>query len=104
MNDRTETAAAEPGETVTIAGWADEIRDLGGIAFLIGRDRTGKMQVKFEKDAMDDDLVETGTEVTRESVVSVSGTVEEEDRAPTGVEMVPDTVEILAPAEPELPL
>src|SRR5699024_8975110 len=71
---------------------------------LIVRDRTGKMQVKFEKDAMDDDLVETGTEVTRESVVSVSGTVEEEDRAPTGVEMVPDTVEILAPAEPELPL
>ncbi|EMA36548.1 aspartate--tRNA(Asn) ligase [Halococcus hamelinensis] len=104
MNDRTETAAAEPGETVTIAGWAHEIRDLGGIAFLIVRDRTGKIQVKFEKDAMDDDLVETGTEVSRESVVSVTGAVEEEERAPTGVEVVPESVEVLAPAEPGLPL
>jgi nondiscriminating aspartyl-tRNA synthetase len=104
MNERTTTAAAEPGDTVMVAGWAHEIRDLGGIAFLIVRDRTGKIQVKFEKDAMDDDLVEAGTGVTRESVVAVSGSVEEEDRAPTGVEIVPDSVEVLAPAEPELPL
>src|SRR5699024_5193979 len=104
MNDRTTTASAEPGDDVTVAGWAHEIRDLGGIAFLIVRDRTGKIQVKFEKDAMDDDLVETGTEVARESVVSVSGAVEEEERAPTGVEIVPDSVEVIAPADPELPL
>lgn len=104
MNERTTTAAAEPGDEVTVAGWAHEIRDLGGIAFLIVRDRTGKIQVKFEKDAMDDELVETGTDVTRESVVSVTGSVEAEERAPTGVEIVPESVEVLAPAEPELPL
>jgi nondiscriminating aspartyl-tRNA synthetase len=104
MDNRTYTADAEPGDEVTVAGWAHEIRDLGGIAFLIVRDTTGKIQVKFEKDEMDDDLVETGTEVTRESVVQVTGAVEEEDRAPTGVEIVPDSVEVIAPAEPELPL
>ena len=104
MEGRTYTADAEPGERVTIAGWAHEIRDLGGIAFLIVRDRTGKIQVKFATDEMDESLVETGTNVTRESVVSVSGTVEEEPRAPTGVEVVPESVEVLAPAEPELPL
>jgi nondiscriminating aspartyl-tRNA synthetase len=104
MEDRTHTADAEPGERVTIAGWAHEIRDLGGIAFLIIRDRTGKIQVKFATDEMDESLVETGTNVTRESVVSVSGTVEEEPRAPTGVEVVPEEIEVLAPAEPELPL
>ncbi|EMA49729.1 aspartyl-tRNA ligase [Halococcus morrhuae DSM 1307] len=104
MNDRTTTASAEPGDDVTVAGWAHEIRDLGGIAFLIVRDKTGKIQVKFEKDAMDDELVETGTEVARESVVSVTGAVEEEERAPTGVEIVPDSVEVIAPADPELPL
>ncbi|HET7325544.1 MAG TPA: aspartate--tRNA(Asn) ligase [Halococcus sp.] len=104
MNERTTTAEAKPGDTVTVAGWAHEIRDLGGIAFLIIRDRTGKIQVKFEKEEMDDDLVATGTEVTRESVVAVTGSVEEEDRAPTGVEIVPESVEVLAPAEPGLPL
>ena len=38
MDDRIYTAAAEPGETATGAGWVHEIRDLGGIAFLIVRD------------------------------------------------------------------
>ncbi|PSQ18345.1 aspartate--tRNA(Asn) ligase [Halobacteriales archaeon QS_8_69_73] len=104
MDDRTYTADAEPGEEVTVAGWVHEIRDLGGIAFLILRDTTGRIQVKFEKDEMDDDLVETGTEVTRESVVRVTGTVEAEERAPTGVEIIPESVAVVAPAEPDLPL
>jgi len=104
MDDRTYTADAEPGETVTVAGWVHEIRDLGGIAFLIVRDTTGKIQVKFEKDEMDDELVETGLGVHRESVVSVTGAVEEEDRAPTGVEIVPDSLDVVAEADPELPL
>jgi len=104
MDDRTYTADAEPGETVTVAGWVHEIRDLGGIAFLIVRDTTGKIQVKFEKAEMDDELVETGLGVHRESVVSVTGAVEEEDRAPTGVEIVPDSLDVVAEADPELPL
>ena len=104
MEDRTYAADADPGDHVTVAGWAHEIRDLGGIAFLIVRDTTGKIQVKFEKEEMDDALVETGTEVTRESVVQVTGAVEDEERAPTGVEIVPESVEVVAPAEPELPL
>ncbi|WP_408957648.1 aspartate--tRNA(Asn) ligase [Natrinema sp. 74] len=104
MQDRTYTADAEPGDDATVAGWVHEIRDLGGIAFLILRDTTGKIQIKFEKDEMDDDLVETGLGVSRESVVKVSGAVEEEPRAPTGVEITPDSVDVIAPADPELPL
>ncbi|PSQ36659.1 aspartate--tRNA(Asn) ligase, partial [Halobacteriales archaeon SW_10_66_29] len=49
MESRTYTADAAPGDSVTVAGWVHEIRDLGGIAFLILRDTTGKIQVKFEK-------------------------------------------------------
>ncbi|SIR63322.1 aspartate--tRNA(Asn) ligase [Natronorubrum thiooxidans] len=104
MQDRIHTADAEPGDDVTVAGWVHEIRDLGGIAFLILRDSTGKIQIKFEKDEMDEELVDTGLGVSRESVVSVSGAVEEEPRAPTGVEITPESVEIVAPADPELPL
>ncbi|MFC4987664.1 aspartate--tRNA(Asn) ligase [Saliphagus infecundisoli] len=104
MQDRTHTAETEPGDEVTVAGWVHEVRDLGGIAFLILRDATGRIQIKFEKDEMDDELVETGLEAARESVISVSGAVEEEPRAPTGVEITPDSVEVIAPADPELPL
>ncbi|MCQ4332113.1 aspartate--tRNA(Asn) ligase [Natronomonas sp. F2-12] len=104
MDDRTYTADATPDETVTVAGWVHEIRDLGGIAFLILRDKTGRIQIKFEKEEMDDELVETGLDAPRESVVSVTGAVEEEPRAPTGVEVTPDSVEVLSAADTELPL
>ena len=104
MESRTYTADAAPGDSVTVAGWVHEIRDLGGIAFLILRDTTGKIQIKFEKDGMAEDLVETGLALHRESVVAVTGDVEEEDRAPTGVEVVPERIEVLAEADPELPL
>ena len=104
MDDRTYTAEAEPGETVTVAGWVHEIRDLGGIAFLILRDTTGQIQIKFEKEEMDDELVETGLGLSRESVVTVSGEVKEEPRAPTDVEIVPESVEVLSAADTELPL
>ena len=104
MESRTYTDEVTPGDDVTVAGWVHEIRDLGGIAFLILRDTTGKIQVKFEKDEMDENLVETGLDVHRESVLSVTGVVETEERAPTGVELVPESIEVLAEADPELPL
>jgi aspartyl-tRNA synthetase len=104
MENRTYTADVAPGDSATVAGWVHEIRDLGGIAFLILRDKTGKLQVKLEKDEMDETLVETALGVHRESVVAVSGDVEAEPRAPTDVELVPESVEVLAEADPELPL
>ncbi|MFW5958576.1 MAG: aspartate--tRNA(Asn) ligase [Natronomonas sp.] len=104
MENRTYVTDASAGEEVTLAGWVHELRDLGGIAFLLLRDRTGRIQVKFEKDDMEDDLVETGLSVPRESVISVTGVVEEEPRAPTGVEVVPRQLEVIAEADTELPL
>ncbi|ESS07646.1 MAG: aspartyl-tRNA synthetase [uncultured archaeon A07HB70] len=104
MDDRRYAADAAPGEEATVAGWIHEIRDLGGIAFLILRDRTGKIQVKFEKDEMDETTLERALGAQRESVIRVEGRVEAEERAPTGVELVPSTVEVLAEADPELPL
>ena len=104
MRERTYTADAAPGDTVTVAGWVHEIRDLGGIAFLILRDTTGRIQVKFEKDEMDEALVETGLGVHRESVITVTGEVDEEPRAPTGVEITPASLDVVAPADPSLPL
>ena len=104
MDERMYTADAAPGDTVTVAGWVHELRDLGGIAFLIVRDTSGKIQVKLEKDEMDDELVETGLDVARESVVKIVGDVKEEPRAPTGVEIVPTDIEVIAEAETQLPL
>jgi len=104
MQDRTLTAEVTPGDEITVAGWVHEIRDLGGIAFLILRDRSGKIQIKFEKDEMNDEIVQTGLDVPRESVISITGIADNEPRAPTDVEIVPTAIEVLSSANTELPL
>lgn len=104
MDERTFSTDVSPGDEVTVAGWVHELRDLGGIAFLILRDTSGQIQIKFEKDEMDESLVDTGLSVSRESVISVSGNVFEEPRAPTGVEIEPTSIDIIAEADTELPL
>jgi nondiscriminating aspartyl-tRNA synthetase len=104
MDDRTYAAEVAAGETASVAGWLHEVRDLGGIAFLILRDKSGRLQIKIEKDEMPESVVGTALDAHRESVLSVTGPVESEDRAPTGVEMVPESIEVLSPADPELPL
>jgi len=101
--ERSYSSEVEPGEDAVVKGWVHEVRDLGGIAFVLVRDRTGAIQVKLD-DSVDDELVERGTSLGRESVVAVEGGVEEEERAPTGVEIVPSSLEVLNSAEPELPL
>ncbi len=101
--ERSYADELEPGDAVLVKGWVHEVRDLGGIAFVILRDTSGKVQVKLD-DSVDDELVELGTSLSRESVIAVEGAVEEEERAPTGVEIVPSSIEVLNEAEPELPL
>ena len=104
MTDRTLTAAVEPETTVTVMGWIHEVRDLGGIAFVLVRDRSGLIQVKIEKEELDEALTERALGMARESVIAVTGSVAEEPRAPTGVEIVPAAIEEVAAAEAKLPL
>jgi aspartyl-tRNA synthetase len=104
MTDRTLTAAVEPETTVTVMGWIHEVRDLGGIAFVLVRDRSGLIQVKIEKEELDEALTERALGMARESVIAVTGSVAEEPRAPTGVEIVPAAIEEVAAAEANLPL
>jgi len=40
----------DDGQKVSVAGWAHEIRDLGGITFVLVRDREGTIQVVFKED------------------------------------------------------
>ncbi len=104
MDERTLVAEVDAGQSVTVAGWVHEVRDLGGIMFVILRDRSGRLQVTVPTDELDTDLVERVNDLTRESVVAVTGDTREESRAPGGIELVPTGLEVLAAAEPELPL
>lgn len=77
---------AHLGEHVELRGWVHQRRDLGGIQFLHLRDRSGMVQCVFE-----------GVQPPlHESCVRVTGTVVENARAPGGVEVHADALEVLS--------
>ncbi|KAF5090830.1 Aspartate--tRNA(Asp/Asn) ligase [anaerobic digester metagenome] len=87
-----------------VIGWAHEIRDLGGLAFLLIRDRTGILQVTIPKKKVAPEIAETIRAISRESVVRVSGTIKPEGKAPGGRELIPDKIEIISLSASPLPL
>jgi nondiscriminating aspartyl-tRNA synthetase len=82
------------GETVEAAGWVHRIRELGGISFVMLRDRSGFVQLVYEGKV----------EYSLESVISVEGSVAENDKAPGGYEIQVTATELLAPAASDLPI
>ena len=98
-----ELRLADVGKKVTLAGWVQTHRDKGYFNFLVLRDRHGLTQATFRKD-QNDELFEASLKLGREYVVRVSGTVVEREsknpKMPTGdIEIAPETLEILNPAQ-----
>ena len=88
------------GQTVTIKGWIHKKRLLGGLNFISVRDRSGLTQCLIE----DKDEVEKLRGMQIGTVVSFSGTVVADERAPGGAELhdVKVTVEVPVTDEPPI--
>ncbi|WP_274650045.1 aspartate--tRNA ligase [Paenibacillus humicola] len=69
---------AEVGQTVTLNGWVQRRRDLGGVLFIDLRDRTGIVQIVFNPDFSGDALA-IADRARSEYVLAVSGQVVERD-------------------------
>jgi aspartyl-tRNA synthetase len=67
---------AEVGQTVTLNGWVQRRRDLGGVLFIDLRDRTGIMQIVFNPDFSGDALA-IADRARNEYVLAVRGQVVE---------------------------
>ncbi|GGH22253.1 aspartate--tRNA ligase [Mucilaginibacter phyllosphaerae] len=87
------------GETITLCGWVQKSRDLGGTTFIDVRDRYGLTQLVLNTDT-DANLRETGKQLGREFVIKVTGNVVERSnkntKIPTGeIEIAVTELEIL---------
>jgi len=89
---------------VTVKGWVQDIRNLGGISFLVLRDRHGTIQITMPKKKIDPELFESLTKLSRESVISVTGEVKQSDQTALGVELIPSSFELYSEAGVPLPM
>ncbi|MGI0052776.1 MAG: aspartate--tRNA(Asn) ligase [Thermoplasmata archaeon] len=92
------------GEAVRVAGFLQEYRALGGVAFALVRDRSGVTQVTLKKGVADPALFDRLGTLARESVIEVTGTARRSEKANSGLELVPASVEVLSEAGVPLPL
>ena len=98
-----ELRLADAGKHVTLSGWVQRTRRMGGMTFLDLRDRYGITQVVFN-DADNAALNAEAQHIGREYVVQVTGTVAERSsknaNLPTGdIEIIADSLRVLSPSE-----
>lgn len=86
--------ATKSGQQVTVRGWVHRVRELGGISFVVLRERTGMVQLVYQGS------VDFGVE----TVLAATGTVQENDKAPGGYELAVEQTEIMAQAHGDLPI
>lgn len=87
---------------ITVAGWIQDTRNLGGIAFIQLRDREGVVQITVLK--KNKEIFKKLVMLPRESVIAVKGIVKENKIASFGYEIIPNKVKVLNIAKTPLPL
>lgn len=96
---------SDEGKKITVAGWVQRRRALGGLIFIDLRDRSGLLQLTFDE-AVDKDLFDAAYTLRSEDVIVAKGTVRSRGESavnkkmPTGdVEVLIDEFKILSKAE-----
>ena len=95
--------AADVGKEITVFGWVQRVRNLGGLMFIDLRDRTGIIQLAFDENTAKD-VFEKAAGARSEYVLAARGTVRERsaktDKIPTGdIEVFVEEIRILAKSE-----
>ncbi|HEY0030572.1 MAG TPA: aspartate--tRNA ligase [Bacteroidia bacterium] len=98
-----ELRVSHVGQTVTISGWVQGVRDKGSLLWIDLRDRYGITQITIETDKVQKELADMARSLGREFVISVTGKVAERysksDKIETGdIEIYPEKIVLLSPA------
>ena len=98
-----ELRLADAGKNVTLSGWVQRTRKMGGMTFVDLRDRYGITQLVFNTD-VNAELCERANHLGREFVIQVKGTVSERSsknsNLPTGdIEIIVSELNILNTAQ-----
>ncbi len=103
---RTHTASQlsedQIGQSVRVAGWIEDIRPLGSIAFITLRDASGLIQLLLHKEM--GQLYEEALKTPRQSIVSAYGVVQKSKAKAVKVEIKVKDFKVLSYATHPLPI
>ncbi len=92
------------GQTVTLFGWVHGIRDLGGIRFILLKDRDGTIQLTLPKKKLKGEVLSKADVLQKRYSIGVKGLVRKTTMTPRGVEVIPSQIKILSGAKLHQPL
>ena len=92
------------GQEVTLFGWVQEVRDLGGIIFIILQDREGTVQITVPRRKVSAEALMKAEALQRRYSIGVKGVVKRTEMTPRGVEVVPKEIKIFSTAAQKLPI
>ncbi|PRO66848.1 asparagine--tRNA ligase [Alkalicoccus urumqiensis] len=95
MKTTIRTIGNHVGEEVTLGAWLSNKRSSGKIAFLQLRDGSGFIQGVVVKAEAGEEAFQKIKELTQESALYVTGTVQKDDRAPSGYELAVSSVDVI---------
>jgi aspartyl-tRNA synthetase len=89
---------------VTLFGWIQEIRDLGGIRFIILQDREGTIQITIPRKKVSAEVLSKSDVLQKRYSIGVKGIVKKTEITPRGVEVIPKEIRIFNTATSQLPI
>ncbi len=91
---------------ITISGFAEKVRNLQWVQFIVLRNEGQRIQVTIEKsDEKNKEMVAIVDKLTNESTITVTGTIKENEKVKMGgMELIPDSIEVTSISAPELPI
>lgn len=92
------------GQEVTLFGWVQDIRDLGGIRFIILQDREGTIQLTIPKKRIQPEVLAKSDLLQKRFSLGVKGNVKKTNMTPRGIEVIPNAIKIFSTAAEQLPI
>ncbi len=92
------------GKEVALFGWVQEVRDLGGLRFIILQDREGTVQITIPKKRVAPEVLAKSDLLQKRFSFAVKGTVKKTNMTKRGVEVVPTEIKVFSAATEQLPI
>lgn len=93
-------------EEITISGFAEKVRNLQWVQFIVLRCEGKRIQVTIEKsEDKNKEMVEIVDKLTNESTITVTGIIKENQKVKMGgMELIPNSIKVTSASVPELPI